>query len=284
MLDQTFFYRLQGKMKRNFHETLKNALGSLSSLLFPTVCVFCGADVGASVSGICAECSSNIRPVENPVCKTCGQPTAGLSAGSSMECGYCLGNKLHFEKARFAVIYTRVIRHGILHFKFYNSLYLGEVFSGFLSSAFRQHFQRQELDAIIPVPVHRKRLTQRGYNQCAILAKKLGTDVSLPVLTGALVKTRNTVPQTQLKRKQRLNNIKGSFTVPNPQEIAGKRILILDDVFTTGSTVSEASRILKRHGAQSVQALVLALRHGPIERGEETNLKAYSDMFFIDAN
>lgn len=271
-------------MNRYGIDHLNNVIRSIGSLLFPPVCVYCGAERPNDDSVACIECSRNILPVERPFCALCGRPAPGLNSGINRFCGKCSSHRPSFDKARFCVYYSSVVRRGILQFKFNSSLYLGEALLGLLSKTFEEHFLSENLDAIIPIPVHKKRLLHRGYNQCAVLAGKLGARFGIPAPTDVLVKTRNTVPQTQLKRKQRMDNIKGSFDVKKPGKVKGKRVLVLDDVFTTGSTVSEAALTLKRHDVEVVQALVLALRHGPVEKDGGPESPAYSDIFFTDTD
>lgn len=259
----------------------RHALGAIGALLFPPVCVFCGTGRVTSDSSVCESCSRDIEFVEDPICNLCGLPVPGLQSGSQRRCGKCLQHKPLYDKARFSVYYSRVIRRGILKFKFQNSLFLGETLSSYLIKTFQEHFLNENLDAIIPIPVHNRRLVRRGYNQCAILARKLGNKVNLEVLTNTLNKTVNTIPQARLKRKQRIENVKGSFSVRNPEEIRGKRLLLLDDVFTTGSTISEASRTLIKHEAKSVQALVLSVRHGAIEKDSGEHLDIFTEIFFV---
>ena len=254
---------------------------ALGSLLFPHVCVFCGSSRLTDDSDICEDCASSIIAVDEPFCDGCGVPAPALNFGSVNVCGKCLQNPPAYDKARFSVLYSRGMRRGILEFKFHNSLFLAETLSKFLVNSFRSHFINENLDMILPVPVHNRRLLWRGYNQSAILAKKLGESVGIPVSTDALIKIRNTVPQTQLKRKQRQINVKGSFSVRNPSNVKGKRILVVDDVFTTGSTLSEASMTLRRKGAESVQALILGLRHGPEPPEPRKDNSIFRDIFFI---
>ncbi len=263
------------------HGKLRAVLKAISDLLFPPVCVFCGIEHVSADSEMCEKCARDVVWVDDPICQRCGIPTPGLNQGGQKLCGKCLQDLPPFDKARFSVFYSSVIRRGILHFKFYNSLFYAEALSRFLERTFRDHFSEEDLDAIIPIPVHDKRLLKRGYNQCEILSTKLGAKVGVPVMTNTLLKKRNTVPQTQLKRRQRVDNVKGSFSVNNTASIKGKRLLVLDDVFTTGSTLTEASLALKRHGASSVQALVLCLRHESVEKQDKPDTSVYSDIFYV---
>ncbi len=113
-------------------------------------------------------------------------------------------------------------------------------------------------DVICPVPLHKKRLKWRGYNHAEELARQLGKAFSLPVVTDALIRTKHTSPQANLGRKERLKNMQGVFEIRNPQEIAGKNILLVDDVYTTGATMEECARVLKKAGASRVFGAVVA--------------------------
>ncbi len=113
-------------------------------------------------------------------------------------------------------------------------------------------------DLIVPVPLHTQRLSQRGFNQAGLLARELGRKLRTPVLPDALVRANQTLPQTRLKRRERLENVKGAFQISNDRKVRGRRILLIDDVFTTGTTLSECSKVLKRKGgASEVYALTV---------------------------
>ena len=113
-------------------------------------------------------------------------------------------------------------------------------------------------DLIVPVPLHPKRLSQRGFNQAGLLALELGRKIKAPVSTDALVRKNQTLPQTRLKRGERLKNVKGAFEIPDDSKVRGRRILLIDDVFTTGTTLSECAKVLKRKGgASEVYALTV---------------------------
>ncbi len=149
------------------------------------------------------------------------------------------------------------MRELLLGFKLNSRLALGAVFGDLLVEAFRFHFPEQPFDVIVPVPIHRRRLFFRGFNQSLELARLLACRVTLPVAAGALKKNRPTPPQRGLARKERMENVKNSFAA-DPGTCRGKQILLLDDVLTTGSTLTACTREIKRAGAKSVHVLVAA--------------------------
>lgn len=117
---------------------------------------------------------------------------------------------------------------------------------------------KQRIDLIVPVPLHVRRLRQRGFNQAALLARELGRRLEIPVQCGALSRRIWTEPQTRLNREERLRNVKGAFAVLKPGDIGGARILLIDDVFTTGSTLCECAGALKETKAAEVHALTVS--------------------------
>ncbi len=137
---------------------------------------------------------------------------------------------------------------------------MGEAVSDLLIRAFNRHFRPDDFDLIVPIPMRRKRLSERGFNQAVVISQDLSRFTGIPLQRSALEKTRDTLPQVGLSRSERLTNLAGSFGVTRPSMISRLRILLIDDVSTTGSTIREASRTLINAGAGSVDVLVLAFR------------------------
>ncbi len=254
-------------MKRNNLFSL--VLDSISSVVFPEVCYFCGSGNYEEESVICKECRDSLIPVSQPFCNLCGLPLSTLSDRLPDLCGTCLTNPPPYDKARYGVYYEQYVRTAITKFKFHGSLFNVRPIAELLIEAFNMHYSSERFDAIIPVPVHRKRLIDRGYNQVTTLSKKLSKATGVPLDRTALVKIRNTEPQVGLPRSRRLVNLKNVFQICRVGQIANKRILIVDDVSTTGTTVYEAAKAVRKAGASYVAVLVVALRSKGIAHGHQ---------------
>jgi len=165
-----------------------------------------------------------------------------------------------FERARYGFFHERNLRRALINFKYNGLLHHGRGLALLLSETFQESFGKEDMDFIIPMPMHRRRLIERGFNQVILLGGRLSRRTGIPMERDIFRKIRDTIPQVGLTRSQRLTNVKGSFGVTDAGKLSGKRLLLLDDVSTTGSTIAEAALTLKRAGASAVIVLVLALR------------------------
>jgi len=233
---------------------------SLWGVFFPPSCTFCGSARTECAPGLCTTCLGSIRRVSKPFCAQCGLPTPGLSLQESGLCGRCLSKPPPYRKARYGLYYEGPLRDALISFKFHGALDIGRDLSHFMAEAFRNRFSGDEFDFIIPVPLHRRRLVRRGFNQAIVLSGHLSAGAGLPLERSALLKIKDTPPQVGLSRAQRVANLRNSFAVKDADRIRGKKILLVDDVATTGSTLAEAAKTLMKGGAATVSALALALR------------------------
>jgi ComF family protein len=215
-------------------------------LLFPPRCVGC-----RKVGGwLCSECRSAIELLRPPLCPRCGLPTA-----EGKLCLRCQRAPLQIDRVRSVTFFDGPMRKAIHRLKYSNSQSLAAPLGEMLVS----YWQDVHLpaDVIIPVPLHTRRLRERGYNQAALLARELGKGVGLPVLENALVRVRETSPQVDLNAEERKENVQGAFHCPDDQ-LAGKSVLLVDDVYTTGATLEACSLALKQRGVCTVWSLTLA--------------------------
>lgn len=233
---------------------------SLSDLFFPPVCGFCEAALREADSFLCDNCRDSVERVNEPVCVQCGLPFPGLAVAGAGRCGRCLTDPPPYDRARYALYYQGAVREALVRFKFAGALHIAFPLSQILSEAFRRHFQLVDLDFMVPVPIHRTRLIHRGFNQVVELAKRLSRDTGIPLDRTSLKKIKDTPPQVGLPRTARVRNLRGSFGIHHSNRIRGRKVLLVDDVATTGSTIAEAARTLMRGGAARVDALVLAVR------------------------
>ena len=221
-------------------------LDYILNLLFPCTCCVCHAPVPERRwGGACPQCWSSLIPIEPPFCPKCGEPAPAIAG----LCGLCLRAEHHFDYARSALLFTHTFREIIHHLKYADRVSLAKPLGDILKECLQQHeFQGTQ---IIPVPLHRSRERVRGYNQAELIASRLG----LPLSTRLLRRRKNTPSQTGLTRNERKRNLAGAFEVKG--KIRGK-LIIVDDVYTTGSTMSEIAKTLKKAGAERVEVLTVA--------------------------
>jgi len=187
-------------------------------------------------------------------------PTAGLSADEPGLCGRCLTEPPAYDKARYGYVYDGPLRDAMISFKYYGALHAGRALGGLLARHFRSHYESRDFDVIIPIPVPDSRLRERGFNQAVVLGQPLSLETGIPMDRSSFRKVKDTPRQVGLTRAERIRNLKGSFGFSRPDKVRGKSVLVVDDVATTGSTISEAARTVKSAGAARVTVLVLALR------------------------
>ena len=165
-----------------------------------------------------------------------------------------------FSRLRSACVYEGIIAKSVVNLKFYNKLSLVRPLASVLSQCVYSFFQNEKIDAIVPVPLHPKRLAERGFNQSVLIAKELTRGLNIPFLKNGVERVRYTVPQVKLSGKERRRNLRRAFKVPASRvdQIADRTILVVDDVVTTGTTIVEIARTLKRAGAGQVFGVTVA--------------------------
>jgi len=233
----------------------EGAVGILD-LLYPPRCVVCDTLGG---SYLCSECSAAIERIRGPVCVRCGLPLSepGL-------CGQCRDAPRSFRSARSVGRYDGVLRDLILRFKYSPARPLAGPLADLLLSCMieRRALNPDRFDVILPVPIHPLRLRARDYNQSAELATALALRLRLRSDCRSLRKIRETRPQTTLAARERRTNLRGAFAVRPDGSVVGQRVLLVDDVMTTGATAEECSRVLLEAGAREVRVLTLAREAG----------------------
>jgi ComF family protein len=243
----------------------KRVLHAALDLLYPPLCLVCRTPVGAA-PGLCAACWQRISFIDGPVCGCCGLPFE-IDPGTDSRCAACLAQPPAFDRARSAMRYDDGSRDAILAFKRADRLEFANLFALWLKRAGQSLLD--EADLIVPVPLHPMRLWSRRYNQSAVLAQRLRRLAAKPVDPLVLVRTRATPSQGKMpSAKARRRNVQGAFKVPARKRpaIAGRKILIVDDVLTTGATIEACARTLKRAGAAEVFVLTLARVARPLPR------------------
>lgn len=230
-----------------------SALKKAGSVIYPKVCLHCN-DVGHNEMDLCQRCFQNLSWVEF-ACQRCALP---LPNSHSSTCGACINRELYFDYACAPFQFDEFIRDAIYQFKFNQKLNQGKL----LAQLFQQHIEGQQLempDLIIPVPLHKKRMQQRGYNQALEIARIVCKHIGSELDYKAVYRNRDTSVQMELPAKQRHKNVKGAFSVKgNSTILKNKHVCILDDVMTTGNTVNEVAKCLKEAGVEKVGVWCIA--------------------------
>jgi competence protein ComFC len=231
---------------------LKSALDALLGFFYPEVCQYCGEERATADGGyIGAVCRENAKFIEPPICERCGLPFAG-SLTSPFSCSNCRGKNLYFRMARSAVVAKGMVLDLLHRYKYKGALWVEPFLADLLIRAAGERMRMEHWDLIVPVPLHPAKQREREFNQAERLARRLGQATGIPVCRHALRRVRPTTSQTRLSREARAANVRQAFALHKPAGIQGKRIVIVDDVFTTGATTSACARLLKQARAKSV--------------------------------
>ncbi len=230
---------------------------NILNLLFPPLCIACRVQV-SDAGSLCPDCWRTLHFLDGPACIQCGLPFE-IDPGGETLCAACLAYPPAFDKARAIMRYDEASRKPILALKHADRLDLVPSFGRWLERS--GHELLAGADLIVPVPLHRARLWKRRYNQSAELARALSRLGGLPVDPFVLCRTRSTPSQGEMpSASARRRNVRGAFAVPAGRKPAldGKRVLLIDDVMTTGATANACAKALKRAGAVNVYVLALA--------------------------
>ncbi len=228
---------------------------ALLDLVYPPLCAVCRRPV-SEAHALCAACWGEIGFLDGPGCRCCGLPFE-IDPGPDTLCAACHAEPPAFDSARSVMRYDDASKKPILALKRADRHDLVLAFARWLARSGREMLA--EADIIVPVPLHRRRLWQRRYNQAALLAHRLAKLSGKPAETLALIRIRPTPSQGEMpSARARRRNVRGAFKVARKEAVKGRTVLLIDDVFTTGATISACARALKRAGARKVLVLTLA--------------------------
>ena len=231
---------------------------SLLRILYPPRCIFCELPLLLEETDLCRACTKKIEPLKSPTCLKCAHPMAPYEGRGSV-CSSCRSERPHFDRGFALTGYAEPIRQLFHQIKFQKKLWLLGLFSRLLEHSSIAH-ELNRYDLLIPVPLDWWRERQRGFNQAALIAEMLKRSGGNPKLqiTRCIQKKKRTPPQSKLRRDERLKNLNGVFQLKNSRLIRGKHILLVDDIFTTGSTINECAKLLKANGAEHVDFFSIA--------------------------
>jgi ComF family protein len=230
---------------------------SVRDVIYPPACATCGLPIAGN-GGLCAHCWRSVRFLERPYCEVLGLPFS-YDPGPGMLSAEAIANPPPFDRLRAVAAHEGAVRDLVHRLKYGDRTDLAPMMARWMWRA--GHEALVQADAIVPVPLHRWRLFSRQYNQSAELSRALARLSGKPMVSGVLLRVKRTQKQVGLNAKGRADNVKGAFKVLERRrdEVLGRRLVLIDDVYTTGATVNAASRALKRAGAAEITVLTFAM-------------------------
>lgn len=225
-------------------------LDKILNLIFPPKCGFCGC-ITNDWSFVCEKCHDLSTQKYNDRCKFCGKIAYGDV------CSECKSKRIYYDKLFFCSEYTEEFKKKIHLYKFTDKKF----YYHFFTELIYERVKDEKFDLIMPVPISKERYRERGYNQSGLIAKKLAKMLDTPYNDRALVKKINNKRQSMQNFKNRLESVKNVFEIDDIINVSGKKILLVDDIFATGSTVNECSRVLKKADVESVKVAVICISH-----------------------
>ena len=231
---------------------IANCVEAGLALFYPRVCQLCETERAAPAEGfVCRKCWTGVRFIKPPFCERCGLPYEG-EITELFECSNCRDMELHFSSARSAVAAKGVALEVIHRFKYQRALWFEPFLVDLLGRAALPVLREQKWDLIVPVPLHHAKEREREFNQAERLAVGLAQALRLPVRADLVRRVLPTRTQTQLTKTQRADNVRRAFVAGNGGKLRGERIILVDDVLTTGATTSACARVLRGLGAGEV--------------------------------
>jgi len=235
----------------------RRVAAALGELAFPRVCAGCGGGCDRAAGYLCWECFRKLPLLAGACCDRCGHPIETAETHTFL-CGACSRQMPAFDRARVAGRFQGSLRRLAHAFKYNRALWLADDLAELVHGCVTAHFEAAAVDVVVPIPLFRTRARGRGYNQAALLAQGVARRLDRPFAPRALARTRDTGTQTRLSAAARRMNVKGAFAVREAGWVAGRTVLLVDDVMTTGATLADAARALKAGGAWRVWAVAAA--------------------------
>ncbi len=238
----------------------RRAVGAFLGLLFPHWCHVCGGDVdGSALPDVCDRCLEKLPLARGDACLRCGMPVGPYTAlHEGRYCAWCKDKPAHFRWGVACGTHERGLRALVHAFKYGRKMYLWKTLGMLLAARVRSALPGDAFDAVVPVPIHRLRLKERGFDQARLLAEAVSAATGKPVLK-CLARTRHTPSLTRQSRAQRMRTVSGAFELRKRAEVRGRKLLLVDDVMTSCATAAECARVLKRAGgAEQITVAVVA--------------------------
>lgn len=238
-------------------------LKAVLDILYPARCPVCGDIVVPKTAMICVPCYNKLQTVSEPKCKRCGKP---IEAEETEYCRDCMKKDYHFVKGYSVWLYDSIMKKSISDFKYNNKKEYAVFYINEAVRLYGGSIGQIAPDIIVPVPIHKLKFRERGYNQADILARGIGKKLDIPVLSHLLIRNRKTLPQKQLNDKERLKNLKEAFefnvSAARCYRKSISTVLLVDDIYTTGSTIEACTNVLLSNGIFNVYFITLCIGKG----------------------
>lgn len=236
---------------------VKKISGIAMDVVFPKSCPMCD-EVMERGRLICKKCEPKLVYIAEPKCKKCGKQ---IDSDEAEYCEDCGKTNHYYRKGIAAFQYNDMVSHSIYRFKYHNRRTYAEFYGSAIAAKYREEIERWHADVIIPVPIHERKMIKRGYNQAELIAKELGKNLGIKVDGNYLKRVVNTRPQKEMSRSERKKNMEKAFKISN-SVVKYRKIILVDDIYTTGSTVDACAKVLLAAGACEVNCVCLSIGQG----------------------
>lgn len=239
-----------------------NLLQTILDIIYPVRCPVCGEIVLPREDMICLACKDKLKFIIEPRCKKCSKP---LEIEEKEYCNDCEHKNYQYIYGFSVWVYDKIMKKSISDYKYNGKKEYARYYASETVRIYGERIKRIAPDLLIPVPIHKSKYRERGYNQTDILARLIGKDLDIPVASSYIIRTRKTMPQKQLSDKERLKNLQEAFAInPNVYTVGSNitRVMLVDDIYTTGSTIEACTNVLIKSGIKDVYFLTLCIGKG----------------------
>ncbi len=238
-------------------------LHAILDIIYPARCPICEEIVLPKGMRVCSACKEKLKYIIEPRCFRCSKP---IEQEEEEYCRDCQRGPHHFDQGYAVWIYDEAMKRSVAGFKYRGKREYAKFYTEEVLRIYGTWIKRLAPDALVPIPIHSSKYAERGYNQADILACGIGKELGLPVLSNLLIRCRKTLPQKTLSDKERFQNLKTAFEMNkkrlNSFQKQISKVLLVDDIYTTGSTIEACAQVLKSHGIKEVYFIVLCIGKG----------------------
>lgn len=243
---------------QKYTRILENLKEELIGIIYPRTCPICGEILQKNNLQVCNACKKKIKYIKEPACKKCGKQ---LQVEEQECCFDCLKKEHNFTKGIALYCHDEWIRKSIYKFKYSNKREYAKIYANEIILRYGSKIEEWNADYLIPIPLHKSKLRARGYNQAEDLSRELSKELLIPMLKNGVYRIKKTLPQKELNDKQRINNLKKAFKIGNI-DVKSKRVILIDDIYTTGATIDSVAEVLIQSGVKDIYFITISIGEG----------------------